>query len=117
MQAVVVPRDHFSVVTYAHPVRPCGEAGLQSRGRLRIRRFGVGAVAHLDQPREIVAGRKAGIHPSFAAGWRVGVRLILLFQLHTPCLQVLQNRLLLGQVRLMFRDDLLTRGQLLGQPG
>jgi len=114
VQGVVVPGDHLGVVADAHPVGLFGQARLQGGGRLGIGGLGVRVVAHLDHPRQILTRGEAGIHSGFTGG-RIGIRLIFLFQLRPPGVQVVQDRLLFGQPRLMLRDDALTRGQLLLQ--
>ena len=101
MQPVIAPAQHLGVLTDFDPVTASGQMSTQGSGGLSVGSFGVGTVAHFQQPHQVLTGSEARVHPRLhIRGW-VGVGPILFFQLGLPGEQLGQARQLFVELRLV----------------
>ena len=96
-----------------------GQMCAHGRGRLAVGSFGVGTVAHFQQPGQVFTGSEASIHACFDIRRRVGIGPIVCLQVGLPAEQVGQARFLFEQLMLMGADTVLGCDDLrfeVGQP-
>ncbi len=117
MHFITPPAQHLGILADLDPAPASGQMGAHGRGRLAVRSFGVGTVAHFQEPGQVFTGSEASIHTRFDIRRRVGIAPILFFQLGLPAEELGQTCFMFEQLALMRADNFLYSGDLLFEPG